>query len=92
LPPPITIGVGFGAHTDWAVTETENFGCICYQYGGESESGLETMGSSANWRCIVLEKLNAVELLEGVWRTAPNHSRPASCVVEADVDAEDPRE
>ena len=62
---------------------------LCYQYGGESESGLEPMGSPANWRCIVLEKLRAVELLEGSWKTAPNHSRPATCVVDADIDAED---
>jgi hypothetical protein len=62
---------------------------LCYQYGGESESGLEPMGSPANWRCIVLEKLRAVEPLEGSWKTAPNHSRPATCVVDADIDAED---
>jgi hypothetical protein len=61
---------------------------LCYQYGGESESGAP-MGSPANWRCIVLEKLRAVELLEGSWKTAPNHSRPAACVVEPDIDAED---
>lgn len=62
---------------------------LCYQYGGESESGLEPMGSPANWRCVVLERLSAVELLDGSWRSAPNHSRPASCVIEADIDAED---
>ncbi len=26
---------------------------------------------------------------QDAWRTAPNHSRPASCVIEADIDAED---
>src|SRR5580765_5616801 len=62
---------------------------LCYQYGGESESGLEPMGSPANWRCVVLEKLSRVQLVEGSWRTAPNHSRPALCVTEADIDAED---
>ncbi len=62
---------------------------LCYQYGGESKSGLAPVGSPANWRCIVLEKLRAVELLEGSWKTAPNHSRPATCVVDADIDAED---
>jgi hypothetical protein len=62
---------------------------LCYQYGGESESGLEPMGSPANWRCVVLERLSAVEQLDGSWRSAPNHSRPASCVIEADIDAED---
>ena len=59
-----------------------------YQYGGESKSGLEAPGSPANWRCTVLEKFGQVKLLEDAWRTAPNHSRPASCVIDADIDAE----
>jgi hypothetical protein len=62
---------------------------LCYQFGGKSESGLKPAGSPANWRCIALDKLDGVQLLEGTWRTAPNHSRPASCIVDADVDAED---
>jgi hypothetical protein len=62
---------------------------LCYQYGGDSESGLAPMGSPDNWRCIVLEKLQAVQLLEGSWKTAPNHSRPAHCIVDVDIDAED---
>ena len=61
---------------------------LCYQYAGESTSGLEVPGSPANWRCIALEKLSRVELLEEAWRTAPNHSRPQTCVAEVDVDAE----
>jgi hypothetical protein len=62
---------------------------LCYQYGGESESGLEPAGSPANWRCVAVEKLSRVKLLDDAWRTAPNHSRPTSCVVELDIDAED---
>jgi len=62
---------------------------LCYQYGGQSESGLQPAGSLGNWRCLVLEKLRGVKLREGAWHTAPNHSRPTSCVVEADIDAED---
>jgi hypothetical protein len=62
---------------------------LCYQYGGESKSGLHPVGSPANWRCVALEKLSRVKLMEGAWRTAPNHSRPASCVAEADINAED---
>ncbi len=63
---------------------------LCYQYGGESQSGLAPAGSPANWRCIAVEKLSRVELLDVVvWRTAPNHSRPQTCVTDADVDAED---
>ena len=62
---------------------------LCYQYGGESESGLGPPGSPANWRCIVLRELSEVNLLDEPWHTAPNHSRPASCIVEVDVDADD---
>jgi hypothetical protein len=62
---------------------------LCYQYGGESESGLKPMGSPDNWRCIALDELTRVDLMDGPWRTAPNHSRPASCIVDVDVDAED---
>lgn len=61
---------------------------LCYQYGGESESGLKPEGSPDNWRSLAHE-LRSVELLEGPWQTAPNHLRPASCIVDADVDAED---
>ena len=60
---------------------------LCYQYGGESESGLEAAGSPANWRCTALEKFTRVKLREDAWHTAPNHSRPASCVIDADIDA-----
>jgi len=62
---------------------------LCYQYGGDSESGLAPEGSPDNWRCIALEKLSRVELLSDSWKSAPNHSRPATCVVEADIDAEE---
>lgn len=65
---------------------------LCYQYGGESESGLQAAGSPANWRCLALEKLSRVRLVEDAWHTAPNHSRPASCVIDADIDAEDQAE
>jgi hypothetical protein len=34
-------------------------------------------------------KLRRVELVSACWKSAPNHSRPATCVVEADIDAED---
>lgn len=62
---------------------------LCYQYGGESKSGLQPTGSPANWRCVALEKLSKVKLVEGAWCTAPNHSRPGSCVADADIDVED---
>jgi len=62
---------------------------LCYQYAGASGSGLQSAGSPANWRCVALEKLSRVELLEEVWRTAPNHSRPQTCIAEVEVEAGD---
>jgi hypothetical protein len=53
---------------------------LCYQYGGDSESGLEPEGSPANCRCVALEKLSKVKLLEDVWpqrQTIPGGRRPA---------------
>ena len=60
---------------------------LCYQYGGESESGLAPPGSADNWRCIALQKLQKVELREDSWATAENHSHPARCIVDVDTDA-----
>jgi len=62
---------------------------LCYQFGGASRSGLKPPGSPDNWRCVALDKLSALKLLDGRWQTAPNHSRPASCITDPDVDAED---
>jgi hypothetical protein len=62
---------------------------LCYQFGGVSSRGLEPSGSAANWRCMNVEKFSGIELMEGAWHTAPNHSRPQTCITEVDVDAED---
>jgi hypothetical protein len=82
-------GSGCFAHIDWAGIDKNGFRVLCYQYGGGSLSGLQPAGSPANWRCVALEKLSKVKLTDNAWHTAPNHSRPASCVAEADIDAED---
>jgi hypothetical protein len=62
---------------------------LCYQYDGDSQSGLQPVGSPANWRCIVIEKLSRIKLrkIAGVQRRIIR--APASCVIDADIDAED---
>ena len=62
---------------------------LCYQYGGDSESGLEPAGASDNWRCLAVENLSQVELLDGPWQTAENHSRPQTCIEEVELDVDD---
>lgn len=59
---------------------------LCYQYGGESKSGLMPDGHPKNWRCIPLAGLTNVSLVDGPWHTAPNHSRPQTCVADVDVE------
>src|SRR5271168_1083215 len=62
---------------------------LCYQYGGDSESGLQPLGTSDNWRCLAVENLSQVELLDGPWQTAENHSRPQTCIEEVELDVDD---
>jgi len=62
---------------------------LCYQYGGDSESGLQPAGESDNWRCLAVENLSQVELLDGPWQTAENHSRPQTCIEEVELDVDD---
>jgi hypothetical protein len=61
---------------------------LCYQYGGDSESGLEPTGAPDNWRCLAVEHLGQVELLDGPWQTAENHSRPQTCIEEVELDVD----
>ena len=63
---------------------------LCYQYGGESASGLKGQGSPDNWRCIAVDKLSSVEIIEGPWISADRHSRTQSCIEHVELDAEKP--
>ena len=43
---------------------------LFYQFGGESQSGLASPGSSENFRCMFLDELEIVEVVDGRWMTA----------------------
>ena len=62
---------------------------LCYQYGGDSETGLEPAAPSENWRCLSVENLSQVEFLDGPWQTAENHSRPQTCIEDVELDVDD---
>jgi hypothetical protein len=56
---------------------------LFYQFGGASNSRpIQPDGSPDNWRCLALDKLSNVQAITGGggWHTAPNHSRPQTCV------------
>lgn len=59
---------------------------LFYQFGGESSSGLSPAGSKNNWRCVFLDQLQNVSVRDGEFHTAPNHSRPQTCVDVIDVE------
>jgi len=61
---------------------------LCYQYAGTSRSGLAYRGSPSNWRCLVMSKLSAVQLLSGQWHSADKHTRPQGCIERVLLDAE----
>ena len=61
---------------------------LFYQFGGTSSSGLDPDGSAKNWRCIPIDDLQDVVVTDGEWHTAPNHTRPQTCVDEIDVEVD----
>ena len=59
---------------------------LCYQFAGASRRGIGPVGSPNNWRCVHLDQLEDVVLQEGPWHTAPNYTRPQTCVDEVDAE------
>jgi hypothetical protein len=69
---------------------------LCYQYGGESESGLAPAGSPENWRCIVFEKLRRMvpgrlprtilALLRACWKRISMPRIPPSAIHRKDTE------
>ena len=87
--PTTRAGIDYLVGTDWAGIGRSNFAYSATPHGGESRSGLDPLVRLQTGRSMALDKLSRVKLVEGAWRTAPNHSRPAFCVAEANIDAED---
>jgi hypothetical protein len=54
------------------------------QFAGESNSGLGN--PEDNWRCTPLAKLELLEIRDGEWHTAMNHSRRSTCLDWIDVE------
>ena len=63
---------------------------LCYQFGGESSRGLGRGESSANWRCIPLDGLSSIELLDLPWHSGAKHSDVQTCIEYIELDTEDP--
>lgn len=55
---------------------------LSYQYGGSSSSGLVISQSYDNWRCMDIDKIEGLELIDGEWQSFSPHSQPQTCVDE----------
>ena len=80
--------LGNCVHICWAGVNRAGGTHFCYQFGGTSDSGLREVGEGVGaWRCIVVEKLRAVELQSGIWHTEPRSNRQ-TCIAEVEFDAD----
>jgi hypothetical protein len=61
---------------------------LFYQFAGGSSQGLDPTNPTANWRCLLVDELSGVLTCEGPWYTAPNYSRPQTCVDEIEVEVQ----
>src|SRR5262249_11043965 len=60
--------------------------CLVWQFAGGSASGLPEGG---HWRCLAVDELRDVQLLDGPWQTGPTYDPQAqTCVSAIDVQAD----
>jgi hypothetical protein len=61
--------------------------CLLYQYGGKSSSATSfPENSPANWRCVVVDELENVEIVRTDPHTCDQHTKGQTCVDEVDVE------
>lgn len=53
---------------------------LFYQCAGQSSRELGPPGSPDNWRCLRIDELRDVSVRHGNWHSAPDHTRPQTCV------------
>lgn len=58
---------------------------MCYQYGGQSKTGLSSEPSK-NWRCIEIDKISSLEINKDNPKTSSNHSMRNRCLDVIDLE------
>ncbi|MFX1477960.1 MAG: hypothetical protein ACFFCI_07490 [Promethearchaeota archaeon] len=63
-------------------TKKGKYQCLFYQYGGESSSGIINGRSKFNWRCLTLDKLEQIQILDEPLQKPDivTHKKPSYCV------------
>ena len=63
-------------------TKKGSYQCLFYQYGGESSKGIINNKSKYNWRCLKLDKLKQIQILDEPLQKPEmvSHKKPSYCV------------
>ena len=61
--------------------------CLFYQFAGTSQSGLSWDGSSHNWRCIPVEDMEDVNVIDGSWHSADDYSADDQTCVDVVIES-----
>lgn len=62
---------------------------LFYQFaGGSSKGDASTLEEKDRWRCMALAALQDVEIRDGEWQSAGNHSMPNTCIKEIDLEVD----
>jgi len=84
----MTSGFGCFVRIDWGAIVQESFGYCVTSMAGRARADSKRRAPQQTGVVRYWRSSSQVKLREEVWHTAPNHSRPASCVIDADMDAE----
>ena len=61
---------------------------LCLQLDGFSASGLQRNDDPGDWRCLALEKFQAIAYDASPWKTAPNCGGLPKCMAEIELTAQ----
>lgn len=62
---------------------------LFYQFAGSSSKGdASQLDDNDRWRCMALDALEDVDIRDGKWQSAGNHSVPNTCIKEIDLEVE----
>lgn len=62
---------------------------LVYQFGGFGSKGpASSFMAKDRWRCIPIDGISGLEIVDGEWFSGGNHSTPSNCVKEIDLEVE----